>query len=59
MTLRRMSERTVRFAVRLNEVEHERIEKLARSMNMTRTAAMRKLALDEADRRGITADDQV
>lgn len=49
-----MSERTVRFAIRLNDEEHDKINRLARAMNMTRTAAMRKLALDEADRRGIT-----
>lgn len=51
-----MSERLVRFAVRLNDNEHDRIAQLARAMNTTRTQAIRQLALNECDRRGITSE---
>lgn len=51
-----MSDRKVRFAVRLDDKEHTIINKLAEHLHMTRTAVLRKLALDEAARLGIHAD---
>lgn len=51
-----MSDRKVRLAVRLDDEQHAIIEKLADHMHMTRTAVLRKLALDEAARLGIHAD---
>lgn len=51
-----MSDKKVRFAVRLDDKEHAIINKLADHMHMTRTAVLRKLALDEAARLGISAD---